>query len=89
MPDWITALDWKDAIGVLGSFLIAGAYFGVSTGRLSGEHPPFQWVNLAGAVCILFSLWFRPNAGAILIEVLWVAIALWTLAKFYRGRKAP
>ena len=86
MPEFLTSLDWKDAVGILGSFLIAGAYFGVSSGRLDGERPPFQYLNLAGAVLILFSLYFRPNAGAIMIEVLWVGISLYALASFYLRR---
>ena len=73
-------LDW---IGVLGSFFIAGAYFGVSTGRLDGEKPTFQLFNLAGAIMILSSLWYRPNAGAIMIEILWVGIAVYSLAKYF------
>lgn len=65
----------------------AGAYFGVSTGRMDGERPPFQWLNLAGAGFILFSLWFRPNAGAIVIEVLWVGIAIWSLVRYYTRQR--
>ncbi|MEM7243329.1 MAG: hypothetical protein AAF429_14185 [Pseudomonadota bacterium] len=76
----MTGLDW---LGVLGSFLIAGAYFGVSSGKLNGEAPPFQLLNLTGAVFILLSLIYRPNAGAILIEVLWIAIALYSLVRFW------
>ncbi len=76
----MTALDW---LGVLGSFLIAGAYFGVSSGRLNGEKPPFQFLNLLGAVLILLSLIYRPNAGAIMIEVLWIGIAVYSLGRYY------
>ena len=86
MTDMIASMDWKDIIGILGSFLIAGAYFGVSSGRLNGERPPFQLINLAGAVFILFSLYFRPNPGAIMIEVLWVGIAVWSLATYWLRR---
>ena len=75
-----------DVVGIIGSFFIAGAYFGVSMGRLDGERPPFQWLNLAGAVMILSSLWFRPNAGAIMIEVLWIGIAIFALGKYYWRR---
>ena len=82
MSDFLTNLDWKDVIGILGSFVIASAYFGVSSGRLNGERPPFQLVNLTGACMILFSLYFRPNPGAIMIEVLWVTIALYSLATY-------
>lgn len=83
---WIQEMTTLDWIGVLGSFMIAGAYFGVSTGRLDGEAAPFQWLNLGGAVLILASLVYRPNAGAIMIEVLWIGIALFTLAKIYLRR---
>ncbi len=80
---FITELGLIDWLGVVGSFMIAGAYFGVSGGYLNGERPPFQLFNLIGAVLILFSLWFRPNAGAIMIEVLWVTIAIYWLAKHF------
>jgi len=80
----MTALDW---IGVLGSFLIAGAYFGVSSGKLNGEAPPFQLLNLTGAIFILLSLIYRPNAGAIMIEVLWIGIALYSLGRYWFSRK--
>lgn len=79
----MTVIDW---LGVLGSLFISGAYFLVSTGRIDGEAPPFQWLNLVGAVLILTSLYFRPNAGAILIEVLWIAIAVYSLTKHYFKR---
>lgn len=80
----MTTLDW---LGVLGSLFIAGAYFGVSSGRLDGEGPRFQFLNLVGAILILLSLIYRPNAGAILIEVLWIGIALYALAKYFLQNK--
>jgi len=82
----LQSFDITDWIGILGSFMIAGAYFGVSGGHLDGQKSPFQLVNLAGASMVLFSLWFRPNAGAIMIEALWVAIALFALAKNFLRR---
>ena len=78
-----TFIDW---IGVLGSFVIAGAYLAVSRAWVSPDRPAFHLINLAGASMILLSLYFRPNAGAILIEVLWIAIALMGLAQWARRR---
>lgn len=78
-----TFIDW---IGVLGSFVIAGAYLAVSRAWVSPERPAFHLINLAGASMILLSLYFRPNAGAILIEVLWIAIALMGLARWATRR---
>lgn len=80
----MTVIDW---IGVLGSIVIASAYLAVSRGWVDAERPAFNLWNLAGAGLILWSLWFRPNAGAILIEVLWIAIALSALGRWVLKRR--
>lgn len=81
----MTLIDW---LGVLGSFVIASAYLAVTRGWVDAARPAFNLLNLGGAGLILWSLWYRPNAGAILIEVLWVGIALTALARWAmrRGR---
>lgn len=80
----MTFVDW---LGVAGSFVIAGAYLAVSRGWLAAERPAFHLINLAGAALVLWSLWHRPNAGAIMIEVLWVLIALAALLHYALRRK--
>lgn len=75
-------MTWIDWLGILGSFLIAGAYLAVSRAWVDAELPVFNLLNLVGAVLILWSLWYRPNAGAILIEVLWIIIAMAALARW-------
>jgi len=80
----MTAIDW---LGVLGSILIASAYLAVSRGWVDAERPAFNLLNLAGALLILWSLYFRPNAGAILIEVLWILIAVTALARWALKRR--
>lgn len=79
----MTPIDW---LGVLGSFLIAGAYMAVTRGWVDAARPAFNLLNLAGAGLILWSLWFRPNAGAIMIEVLWVGIAVTALVRWSMRR---
>jgi hypothetical protein len=79
----LTFIDW---LGVLGSFIIAGAYLAVSRGWVDATRPAFNLLNLGGALMILTSLWYRPNAGAILIEVLWIAIAVIALLRYALGR---
>ena len=83
MLESMTIVDW---LGVLGSFVIAGAYLSVSRGWVDAERPAFNLMNLGGAGLILWSLWYRPNAGAILIEVLWVLIAVTALARWFLRR---
>ena len=64
-----------DFLGVIGSLLICGAYLAVSIKRFDPEGFTFHILNACGSILLLISLYFRPNPGAILIEVLWLAIA--------------
>lgn len=88
MADLINDMTLIDWLGVLGSLFIAGAYLAVSRGWVNAERPAFHVLNLIGAGLILWSLWFRPNAGAILIEVLWVLIAVAALIRWAMRRKS-
>lgn len=75
-----------DAVGVAGSLFICAAYFMVSRRMADPEGAAYQLANLVGAALLLVSLWFRPNPGAILIEVIWAAIALMALLRLLRRR---
>lgn len=75
-----------DGVGVIGSLLICGGYLAVSNAWMNAERPLYQWLNLAGSGLLLVSLYFRPNPGAILIEVLWATIAIMSLARIWRRR---
>lgn len=76
-----------DLVGIIGSLLICTGYFAVSTGRMNGETIPFQLLNASGAILLLISLWFRPNPGAILIEAIWLVIALAAIVRILRRRR--
>lgn len=80
-----TAIDW---VGVVGSLIISAGYLAVSRGWVEPQKPLFNIANLIGAALILTSLYQRPNAGAIIIEVLWVVIAIFALGQHYL-RKIP
>lgn len=74
-----------DGLGVIGSLTICGAYLSVSMGWMDARRRRYQAMNAVGSIMLLVSLWFRPNPGAILIEVLWLAIALWSLWRIRRS----
>ena len=77
---------FTDLVGIVGSVLVCSGYFAVSTGRLHGEALSFQLLNASGAALLLVSLYFRPNPGAILIEAVWLAIALGAIARILLRR---
>ncbi len=76
-----------DLVGLAGSVLILLGYLGVSSGRMQGESAAFQAVNLAGALLLLWSLWYRPNPGAMLLEAVWAAIAAVALMRVWLRRR--
>ena len=83
MIDYIISFNFLDWIGIIGSLMIAEAYYGVSNSYLIPEKLPFHLINLIGSILILISLYFKPNPGAILIELLWIFIASLGIYNFY------
>ena len=77
----LSFLDW---VGIIGSLMIAGAYYGVSNNYFSPEKLNYHLINLVGSLLILLSLYFKPNPGAILIELLWIFIASLGIYNYFR-----
>ena len=76
-----------DFVGIIGSLLICAAYLAVSVNRLDPAGIPFQSANAVGSILLLISLYFRPNPGAIVIEVLWLAIASFAICRALFSRR--
>ena len=79
--------SFSDVLGLIGSLVICSAYLAVSLGRINAERLPYQLMNISGAVLLLISLYYRPNLGAIMIEVLWITIAVIAIARIYLRRR--
>ena len=75
--------DFFDCLGILGSLLIAGAYYGVSNEYFSPKKLLYHLINLIGSFSILISLYYKPNPGAIIIELLWIFIAISSIYKYF------
>jgi hypothetical protein len=70
--------------GWAGAALILLAYVLVTLGRLTGQSPAFQWMNLIGAAGFVVNGWWHgalPSASLNVIWALFAAGALWTLWK--------
>lgn len=69
----IEIIGWAAALLILASYLL------VSTGRLDGRSPTFQWMNVVGAAgFILNSGWHGALPSAVL-NIAWMAIGVVTL----------
>lgn len=73
-------------IGFVGTFLVLGAYFMVSAGRIKSASFAFQGVNLLGAALltvygVLLAAW-----ASIALNAVWGLIALVALTRVMRPR---
>ncbi len=80
-------LGFFDLLGVIGALMICAAYLGVSIRRLDPEGFRYQGANALGSAMLLISLAFRPNPGAIVIEAIWLAIALFAIGRGLMRRR--
>ena len=75
-----------DIAGVIGSVIVIVAYFATQAGWFSANDPRFAGANLAGAVLIIFSLLMDWNLAAFIMEIFWILISLFGLARYYSRR---
>jgi len=72
-----------DAAGVIGSIVVIVAYFATQAGWLTASDPRFALANLLGAALIIASLMVDWNLAAFVMEVFWILISLFGLARHY------
>lgn len=75
-----------DVLGLLGSLIIIAAYFASQRGWVEASDWRFPLANLIGAVLIIFSLIFAWNLAAFVMEVFWIAISIYGLARAFAAR---
>lgn len=79
--------DLFDLTGFVGVLLIVIGYLLLQLDKLPSSSLSFSLLNAAGSLLIMFSLIFKFNAAAFLIEVFWFLISLIGLSKWLTSRK--
>ena len=77
-------VDLYNAAGVVGAALVILVYLGTQQRWLSAEDWRFPFANLVGAGFIIVSLTRYWNLASFVIEVFWVLISLYGLARSWR-----
>jgi hypothetical protein len=67
--------------------LVIGSYFMIQIGRLSATGLAYTVLNILGAACILYSLYFEFNMSAFLVELFWLLISLLGLGRILLERR--
>ena len=76
-----------DIAGIIGSVIVIVAYFATQAGWFSASDPRFAWANLIGAALIILSLAVDWNLAAFIMEIFWILISLYGLARYYAHRR--
>jgi purine-cytosine permease-like protein len=77
------AFGLHDLAGVFGSVIVIVAYFATQAGWFSANDPRFAWANLIGALLIIVSLTVAWNLAAFIMEIFWILISVFGLARYY------
>lgn len=83
----LAALHWYDVVGLGGTLAILLAYVLLQTRRLSGTGIAYQLLNLFGAAGVLVSLFGTFNLSVFLLELAWVAVSAYGIARSLLERR--
>lgn len=78
-------LLWYDWVGIVGTLMILGAFFLLQAGKVSGTGLSYQLLNLFGAGGVLVSLLGQFNISVFVLEIAWMAISIFGIARTLRG----
>ena len=80
-------MSLPDIAGVIGVGLMLCAYAFGQLGRLDMTRPPALLMNFSGSLLVLWSLTFRFNLPAFLMETAWALVALYGLVRVAMRRR--
>jgi hypothetical protein len=82
------SFHWYDWAGYIGVLLVLLAYFLLQARKLHGNRLAYQLMNILGAFGVLLSLTFGSfNWSAFLLEVAWIAIGVYGIARGVQLRR--
>ena len=71
-----------EVAGWVGAILILLGYLLVTTGKLTGKSPLYQWINVLGAAGFIVNGWWHDALPSTVLNVIWMLIggvALWRI----------
>lgn len=80
-------IAWFDIVGSVGVATILATYVLLQTNRLSSDGLLYSILNGGGAALIAFSLLFKFNLAAFIVEAAWVVISIYGILRYYMRRK--
>lgn len=80
-------IDIYEAIGLLGTFLYLFSFAILQYKPKFSEDARYWYLNIAAAICVLFSLYFYWNLAAVIGNLSWLVVALFGLVRLMRAKQ--
>jgi len=77
---------WLHVLGTAGAAVLLVAYFLVSKGKIKGESPLYQWLNVGGSVVLAVYALLLGAWSSMALNVVWAFIGL-AMLKAIRGKR--
>ena len=73
-----------EVVGWVGALLILLGYLLISAGKLTGQSPVYQGMNIVGAAGFVINGWWHRAIPSTALNIVWMgigAVALWRIAQ--------
>lgn len=77
-----------ETAGWTGGALILSAYLMVSAGKVTGQLPLYQWMNVVGAAGFVVNGWWHGAIPSAPLNIAWLLIGAAALWRILRRRRA-
>lgn len=76
-----------DVVGIVGVAMVLATYFLLQSEKIDSKGFLYSFLNLLGALFIVYSLLYNWNLASFVIEFFWILISIYGLKKWYRSKK--
>ena len=74
----------EDIIGVVGVSFVLITYYLLQIEKIDSKGFWYSFLNLFGAVLIMYSLMYNWNLASVIIEIFWIAISAYGVWKYLK-----
>ena len=78
-----------EVAGWAGASLILLGYLLITAGKLTGQSPLYQWMNVVGAAGFVINGWWHGAIPSAALNVVWLMIGAFALIRLSRKARAP
>jgi len=77
----------EDIIGVVGVSFVLITYYLLQVEKIDSKGFWYSFLNLFGAVLIMYSLMYNWNLASIIIEIFWIVISAYGVWKYLKRER--